>query len=185
MTYSIGFRAPSRAELIGGWCDELVAGLGDDDRYEDPGLLAQANPGEISAEALAKLHALVTGKLADRAAFARWFGEYTTTRKYPDMDWAPEEPLELEEFRALLAQGMPLIRNPASRFSFIRGEAGAVALFVDGEWFECAGEMAGFAEMLCAGERCSGGADLLKSDAAMEMIVSLFNQGSVAFEVED
>ena len=32
MTYSVGFRAPSRTELIGGWCDEVVAGLEDDDR---------------------------------------------------------------------------------------------------------------------------------------------------------
>ncbi len=53
MTYSIGFRAPSRAELIAGWCDDLIAGLEDDDRYTDPGLAAQTNPGEISAEAIA------------------------------------------------------------------------------------------------------------------------------------
>ena len=124
MTYSIGFRAPSRAELIGGWCDDLVAGLVDGDRYEDPGLTAQLNPGEISAEALARLHAMVTAKLGDRAAFARWFGEYTTTRKYPEVDWAPEEPIGTEELREILASGAALLRNPASRFSFVRGRVG-------------------------------------------------------------
>ena len=184
MTYSIGFRAPASAELIGGWCDELVAELQDDDRYTDPGLAAQKNPGEISAEALAALHSLVTAKLADRAAFARWFGSYTTTRKYPEVDWAPEEPVGAEELRGILAQGAPLIRNPASRFSFVRGEAGAVTLFVDGECFACVGEMAGFAETLCAGESFSVAAAMMKSDAVVGLIATLFNQGSLAFETE-
>lgn len=185
MTYSIGFRAPSRAELIGGWCDDLVAGLPDDDRYEDPGLPPQQNPGEISATALAALHAMATEALADPKAFAQWFGKFTTTRKYPDMEWQPEEPMGLAELRDLLASGLPLIRNPASRFSFIRGGAGQVMLFVDGELFDCAREMASFAEQLCAHDCLSPEAKVVGSDEAMTMIASLYNQGSVAFELEE
>ena len=91
MTYSIGFRAPSRSELITSFADDLVTEMEDDDRYTDPGLPTQANPGEISPEALAALHAMITEKLADREAFARWFGGYNSTPKYPEIDWAPEE----------------------------------------------------------------------------------------------
>jgi 50S ribosomal protein L16 3-hydroxylase len=185
MTYSIGFRAPSRAELIGNWCDDLLAELADDDRYADPGLAAQANPGEISASALAGLHAMITEKLADSAAFARWFGRYSSTRKYPDMDWHPQEPMGTKELCEFLSQNMPLIRNPASRFSFVLGDAGAVLLFVDGECFECGGEVGGLAEQLCARDRIEMDAELVKSDAAMRLIAALFNQGSVAFETED
>lgn len=182
MTYSIGFRAPSRAELVGGWCDDLMADLADDDRYEDPGLAAQANPGEISAEALARLHALVTDHLADRDAFARWFGGYTTTRKYPEVDWSPEEPIGSEDLRALLGQDTPLLRNPASRFSFIRGEAGAVSLYVDGQALECGAALSGLAEALCAAEPISVDRDLLASNTAIELIATLYNQGSLAFD---
>ncbi len=182
MTYSIGFRAPARSELIAGWCDEVLAGLDDDDRYADPGLAAQANPGEISAEALAKLHTMVMANLGDRAAFARWFGEYTSARKYPEIDWAPDEPIGMEELREMLAGGAALLRNPASRFSFVRGQ---VLLFVDGECFECAGEVGALAERLCAGERVEVGPELADSNAAMELIATLFSQGSVAFEPED
>ena len=185
MTYSIGFRAPSRAELIGGWCDGLVAGLENDDRYEDPGLIAQHNPGEISAEALARLQAMVTEKLADRDAFAHWFGTFTTTRKYPEVDWAPEEPIGTEELSEILVGGAALLRNPASRFSFVRGEAGAVLLFVDGERIECAGDLAGFAELLCARDRIVVEPALIKSGGAMSLIVNLFNQGSLGLEPED
>ena len=185
MTYSIGFRAPSRGELIGGWCDDLVAELGDNDRFEDPGLPPQDNPGEISASALAALHAMVTEKLADRQTFAHWFGKFTTTRKYPDIDWQPEAPMGLGELRELLASGLALIRNPASRFSFIRGQAGAVVLFVDGELFDCVEEMARFAEQLCAHDAIAPDASVIQSDRAMAVIARLYNQGSIAFELED
>jgi 50S ribosomal protein L16 3-hydroxylase len=181
MTYSIGFRAPSRSELIGGWCDDLLAGLGDDDRFGDPGLPVQDNPGEITAEALCGLHAMVTEALLDKTVFARWFGGYTTTRKYPEIDWGPEKPMGVAQLRRLMAQAPPLLRNPASRFSFVRGQAGAVDLFVDGECFACAGEVARLAERLCAADRIAIGAALVKSDAAMGLITTLFNQGSVGF----
>jgi 50S ribosomal protein L16 3-hydroxylase len=180
MTYSVGFRAPSRAELIEGWSGDVVAGLVDDDRYGDAGLKPQANPGEISVKALASLHAMVTAKLADRDAFARWFGGYTTTRKYPEIDWSPEEPLDGDELREFLSDGAALLRNPASRFSFVRGEAGSLLLFVDGESYDCTGELGTFAEALCAETRITE-----VPDAAIGLALTLFNQGSVAFEPED
>jgi 50S ribosomal protein L16 3-hydroxylase len=185
MTYSIGFRAPARSELIADWCDDLVPRLSEDDRYADPDLQAQTNPGEISAEAITKLHAMITDQLADRAAFARWFGEYNSTPKYPEQDWTPEEQLQVAALRELLASGEALCRNPASRFSFVRQSASSVLLFVDGECFECAGEAAAFVETLCAQDQVRVEPELLKSNAAMEVIVQLFNQGSVAFEAGD
>jgi 50S ribosomal protein L16 3-hydroxylase len=185
MTYSIGFRAPARSELIADWCDDLVPRLSEDDRYADPDLQAQINPGEISGEAIAKLHAMISEKLADRDAFARWFGEYNSTPKYPEQDWRPEEPIEVAELRKKLAGGETLHRNPASRFSFVRQSASIVLLFVDGECFDCAEEAAAFAETLCAQDRGRVEQELLKSDAVMEVIAQLFNQGSVAFEADD
>ncbi len=181
MTYSIGFRAPARSELIADWCDDLMQHLSEDDRYADPDLQAQINPGEITSEAITKLHAMITEKLADRDAFSRWFGEYNSTPKYPEQDWAPEEPLGSVEIRAALAQGETLCRNPASRFSFIRQDAGGVLLFVDGACFECSGEASTFSETLCAKDQVTVDAELHKSDAVMEMIAQLFSQGSVAF----
>ncbi len=185
MTYSIGFRAPSRSELIADFADDLTAEMPDDDRYEDPGLQAQTNPGEISAEAIAGLHAMITEKLGDREAFARWFGGYNSTPKYPDIDWKPEEPVEVAHLREMIADGEPLSRNPASRFSFIRQEVGAVLLFVDGECFECVEETAAFAETLCAQDCVVVDPQLTNSDAAMTLLAQLFNQGSLAFEDED
>jgi 50S ribosomal protein L16 3-hydroxylase len=185
MTYSIGFRAPSSGELIAGWSDDLVGDMQDDDRYADPDLRAQENPGEISAQAIARLHAMITGKMLDRDAFARWFGQYSSAPKYPDMDWRPDEPIRIEELRERLAGDAPLRRNPASRFSYIRQQADPLLLFVDGACFECGAESAAFAERLCARDRIEAGSDMMKSEEAMTLIAALFNQGSVVFDRED
>ncbi len=181
MTYSIGFRAPSRSELITDFADDLVSEMEDDDRYTDPGLARQANPGEISAEALAKLHTMITEKLADRDAFARWFGGYSSTPKHPEIDWAPEETASENDVRNLIASSATLIRNPASRFSFVRQDEG-VLLFVDGECFECAGETASFAESLCAADSVTLNPELAKSTKAIELIAGLLNQGALAVD---
>lgn len=181
MTYSIGFRAPSRAELIGHYVDDLLAEMSDDDRYTDPGLETQTNPGEIAPDAIAALHAMITEKLADRTTFTRWFGQYSSTPKYPDIDWQPDEPVTIEALRQMLIDGATLVRNPASRFSFVRG-VGAVLLFVDGECFECINEMAALAEALCANEQIMIDAELMQSSAAMKLAAQLINQGSIACE---
>lgn len=181
MTYSIGFRAPSRSELILGFADDLVAEIADDDRYCDPGLSLQANPGEISSEALAALHHMVTGKLADREIFARWFGQFSSTPKYPEIDWAPEEPVSEQQVRAFLASNVVLTRNPASRFSFIRNADAGLLLFVDGECHDCAGQLATFAEQLCARETTTVGPDLAGAEPVQNLVQILVNQGSLAF----
>ncbi len=185
MTYSIGFRAPSRGELIAQWSEHLLGELPDDDRYGDPDLRAQDNPGEIGAQAVARLHSMVTGTMLDRDAFARWFGQYSSTRKYPDVDWRPERPVRPQELRDRLAANVALRRNPASRFSFIRQEAGPLLLFVDGRCFESGPESAAFAERLCAEDRVGIDPGLIGSEAAMALLVELFNEGSLAFDEEE
>ena len=185
MTYSIGFRAPSRRELIAGWSETLLAELDDDDRYADPDLPAQENPGEISPDALARLHAMVTERMLDRGAFARWFGQFSTAPKNPEIDWRPQEPVGAEQVRHLLAENVSLLRNPASRFSFIRQRAASVLLFVDGECFACTDDAAAFTELLCARDRVLASPDAIMSKPTMDLIVELLNQGSIAFDLED
>lgn len=184
MTYSIGFRAPARSELLEQWCDDLVEQMEDDDRYEDPAIARQDNPGELTAPALARLHAITIEKLLDRDAFARWFGQYNSRRKYPDMDWRPDTPVEVETVRALVTEGAPLLRNAASRFAFIRQAESSLLLFADGESFACAEECAAFAERLCARDQVPLDPGLAESDAALALIAALVNQGSVAFDVD-
>lgn len=184
MTYSVGFRAPARSELIADWCDHLLETMPDDDRYADPDLAAQANPGEIAPAALERLRAMIAEKLLDPAAFARWFGCYSSTPKYPEAMEQPEAPVAPDAVRARLADGEALLRNPASRFSFVRAGAGAVVLFADGESFECPADCAPLAERICATPLWAPIDAQSLSGAAIRLIVRLIDQGSLVFEAD-
>lgn len=183
MTYSIGFRAPSRGELIESWADDMVPGLSDSDRYEDPQLAAQDNPGEISGDAIARLQGMIADVLMDRQRFARWFGQYNTTPKNPEIDWQPDQPATTDDIRQWLATGTPLVRNPASRFAFTREPPSSLLLFVDGHSFTCTDDAATFAEAVCAAAQLAVAPD--SSPAVLELIAALYNEGSLGFDFED
>ena len=185
MTYSVGFRAPSRSELIGGWSDSVLVELTDDDRYGDAGLVREDNPGEIGEAALGRLHAMIAETLGDRAAFGRWFGEHSTAPKNAEIDWSPARQVTPDTVRRRLAKGGSLERNPASRFAFVRTgpETGAntgaraLTLFVDGESYDCSGSDAAFAEVLCANRAIAASA----AASAADLCTALINRGSLAF----
>ena len=185
MTYSIGFRAPSRSELIGDWAEYVVAGLDDDDRYADPGLTPQDNPGEISPQALGRLREMVAERMLDADEFARWFGRYSTTPKSDELDWRPEAPIGAAELGSFVAQGIPLLRNPAGRFSFIRDEGEQLTLSVEGRSYDCSGVTSIFAEQLCAQDSVASRRGVSSSEPARALIMDLLLRGSVAFEAAD
>lgn len=185
MTYSIGFRAPSVAELVEGWAEHVADSLPEDDRYADPGLERQANPGEIQTSAVERMQAMVLAALSDRDEFARWFGIYSSLPKYADADWRPEDAIAERQIRDLMACAAPLRRNPASRFSFIRLQDRTILLFVDGECFECRDDMACFAEALCAQTCFVTPEEIAISPSVVALVTTLAERGNVAFDVED
>lgn len=182
MTYSIGFRAPSRSELIGYWVDDMLTEMSDDDRYSDPALQKQSNSGEISDDAIDKLHSLITEKMGDRNRFARWFGQYVSTPKYPEVDWRPEPGISVEELMKSSTADSFIERNPASRFSFIRNGSNTLLLFVDGNCFECTDQTAQFAEQICNNRKILVDHDFRTSDNVIRLITALYHQGSVMIE---
>lgn len=184
MTYSIGFRAPSRAELVEGWSEHQAELMQDEDRYADPDLAIQANPGEITPAAIDRLHAIVMEALGDRDAFARWFGQYNSLPKY-DGDPVADAPIDEAALRVALAPGVALVRNPAARFSFIRQRDGGTLLFADGQVFECHAQAVLLAEQICAAPIIALDFDLSESDETLRVIAALIDQGSLALETDD
>ncbi len=185
MTYSVGFRAPSRSDLLGHYVDEILDSIAEDDLYRDPDLQRQSNPGEISADALANLQRMMLESLSDPQGFARWFGAFNSTPKYPDMDWRPENPVNADDVRAAVADGSLLSRNPASRLVFITLGSDALTLFADGESFECTGETALLAQSLCAQDSLIVAPALAEAPAAAALLTTLCNMGCIAFESDE
>jgi 50S ribosomal protein L16 3-hydroxylase len=183
MTYSIGFRAPARAELIGYWADAVIDTLSEDDRYSDAGLAPLANSGELDAATLARLQGMVSAALADPAAFALWFGRHATERKYPEQKDLPTRTISAAQLGKRLARGAHLKRHPASRFAFVSVKRG-VNLFVDGEVMDCQGAAAQFAERLCGEAGWQIAAADVRAALACELAVVLYNFGALLFDDE-
>lgn len=181
MTYSVGFRAPSRRELLAHWMDDIPDSISDE-RYRDPCLLPQEYPSEILPEAIEALHNMAGLEQVDKTEFAEWFGLYSSSPKYPDHGRVPDSPLSVKDLASMLKSGKTLKRNPASRFLFIRKDPQHLTLFVDGQMFECLGETAKLAVKLCDApviDRSIGPIECLKD---MTLLSELYCQGSLEFD---
>ena len=140
MTYSIGMRAPSQADLLGDFVDHLIEGLPEEARYTDPDLVPARGDSEIDNAAIARVaQAMPWLKLdapAARAALRAWFGRFIT--RYRSAQFAAPPPRRLSDamFLRAMASGAGVRRNPWSRCAWMRDGRAAV-LFVAGEGHAC------------------------------------------------
>ncbi len=84
ITYSIGFRAPSAAEMLGDLANELLS-QPHSPHYKDPQLTPAMASEQISSQHIAQVRELLTSVLDDEALLADWFARYMTTPKYADL----------------------------------------------------------------------------------------------------
>lgn len=135
-TYSIGFRAPSQSELMHSLVDQIDTSSNEDQRYGDPGLTLQENPGEISEDALQQVRDFMTQALADPTILSDAIGKLMTEPKYPQ---ALNDELESEGHLQYLSTDLehdlesPIIqRELHSRFAFNRSN-GKISFYVSGK----------------------------------------------------
>lgn len=144
MTYSIGFRAPSQADVINELSHEIASALTNDLRFTDPQLTLQHNPGEIGTEAITQIQQILHQHFTPEN-IALWFGKHMTERKYVFDEMELEEELDADDWITALSDGNMLWRHPAARLAFHTDEKGTV-LFADGSAGCCSRELA---ELLC------------------------------------
>lgn len=148
MTYSVGFRAPSRADLLGGFMNHMLEQLDPDERYRDPDLKAQLHPGEIAPSALVRIRRVLHELLSDDDAIDEWFGRYATEPKRGFYLEPPEAPLDTEALREVLQQGAELSRGTPTRFAYFQHPNGEATLFVSGEAYRLDADLAFAAPLL-------------------------------------
>lgn len=139
MTFSIGMRAPSQAELIVDLAEELAAALPEEARYSDADLSEPLDAFEIDASAFARVDdAIASLQSLDPARKREWFGRFITRyRTSGEISAAPRTP-RFETVKKSLAEGGLLLRHPLARTAWSRtdGSPGAGALlFVSGQSF--------------------------------------------------
>ncbi|HEX3897484.1 MAG TPA: cupin domain-containing protein [Rudaea sp.] len=172
MTFSVGMRAPSNAELMLDFSEFLAETLGDDLRYADPDLTSVNDPNEITDHALKRLRAsLPRFADVDKSTLATWFGKFIT--RYRAAHDAAPSPKQIT--KAQLARILPthdIVRNPWSRMAWTRDGRNAL-LFIAGESYSCPQNVA----ELVSGSRDIDGIKLLKHHKALGLFTDLINRG--------
>lgn len=166
MTYSIGMRAPSQAEMLGDFVDHLLEKIPEEARFVDADLLPSRGDGEIDDAALSRAIKAMPGlrfsSSVDRnskssgvwtppfagmtndmgkpsiptSAVRIWFGCFITRYRSAQFAAAAARPLGDAAFSHALSRNARVQRNPWSRTAWMR-EARGANLFVAGETYRC------------------------------------------------
>ncbi|HET6564295.1 MAG TPA: cupin domain-containing protein [Xanthomonadales bacterium] len=143
MTWSIGLRAPSQADLfqaLGDWLAEYHA---EGKRFSDPGLKLPTHAGEISTDALQQFTRLldVSGTTSGAPDLAGFLAAFISRYRLAHQPASPEPQLRLADIKQALASGAQLRRNPWTRMNWIAGDSQS-RLFAAGEEFSCSQPLA-------------------------------------------
>ena len=126
LTFSVGMRAPSAAELMGDYIDTLAAAADDALRYGDADLALPKDPNEIDAAAMARVvEALNALRFRDPDRLGDWFGRFITSYRSADVAAADgDAPSRIEIEWSLEHGGGVLQRHPFARMAWRRAANG-------------------------------------------------------------
>ncbi|MEG1042680.1 MAG: cupin domain-containing protein [Pseudomonas sp.] len=183
LTYSVGFRAPSAAEVLTHFTDFLGQFLPDEERYSDADAQPVSDPHQIQHDALGRLKNLLTEHMGDERLLLTWFGQFMTEPRYPEM--VSGEPLDEAELIESLAQGAILIRNPSARLAWSEVDDNLL-LFASGQSRLLPGELRELLKLICAADalHIENLEQWLESDQGITLICELVKQGSLGFANE-
>lgn len=177
MTWSIGMRAPSRADFflaLGEWLAEKEDEGG---RYRDPELNAARNSGEIDSDAVSRFEAFLRSPLEGGSAPDRFLGNFLSRYRLAHEPAPPASAINPTGLEQALQGGQILRHNPWTRLVWMKEGRGA-RVYAAGSGYECSRD---FARILCdADQLCQAGPDF--SGSENDLLCELLNRGHLYIE---
>lgn len=183
MTYSVGFRAPSAAEVLTHFTDFLGQFLPDEERYSDADAQPTSDPTQIQRDSLDRLKALLNEHMSDERLLMTWFGQFMTEPKYPELIAGIE--IDEEAFLASLEDGAVMVRNPSARMAW--SEVGDdLVLFASGQSRLLSASLRELLKLVCSADalHIDNLGAWLADDEGRNLLVELVKQGSLEFADE-
>lgn len=159
LTYSVGFRAPSTADLamgLGEWLGQQADSGG---RYSDPLLKAWPSPGEIGPEARDRFRQLLRQTLDNEQGFGDFLAAFMSRYRQAHEPAAGPEPLD-DSALAQVMSGKSVVRlHPWARAAWVQRSdlaggnlaasptSGQARLYISGQVHECSVPLA---QAICA-----------------------------------
>jgi len=177
MTWSVGLRAPSAADLmlaLGEWLAESPAEGG---RYRDPGLAIPLRCGEIEAGAIDRLRELARSAIDDPARFEPFIGAFLSRYRLAHEPAPPDRRIDAARLARLLERGARLQHNPWTRLAWLAAPGGAT-LFAAGTAFPCDADLAA---LICDAQALPN-APAARLETDPDLLCELINRGHLLVE---
>ncbi|MCR4537521.1 MULTISPECIES: cupin domain-containing protein [unclassified Pseudomonas] len=183
MTYSVGFRAPSAAEVLTHFTDFLAQYLTDEERYTDADAQPVSDPHQIQSDALDRLKSLLAEHMSDERMLLTWFGQFMTEPRYPEL--VAGEELGEDDFLGALQDGAILVRNPSARMAWSEVDDD-VLLFASGQSRYLPGKLRELLKLICAADalHAENLGPWLADEDGRDLLCELVKQGSLGFADE-
>ena len=184
MTYSIGFRAPSAAEVLTHFTDFLAQFLSDEERYSDADIQpVVSDPAQIQRDALERLKSLLNEHMSDERLLLTWFGQFMTEPRYPEL--VAGEELEEDDLLSALEQGAVIIRNPSARLAWSEVDDDLL-LFASGQSRLLPGNLRELLKLVCSADalHAENLGQWLEDEDGRKLVNELIKQGSLGFADE-
>jgi 50S ribosomal protein L16 3-hydroxylase len=178
ITYSIGFRAPDRRELIGALSEQLMS-RAEGARFQDPGRAPSQQPSRVAEPDLRQLRELIRSGLVLADDELDGFICRYLTRPKSNLE-VEGEPSEAGELARRLRRGQRLVRRHATRFLLLP-RATELRLFADGREQRLPLSELDWLEPLADGGSF-GQAELERHPGAAPVLTCLLGDGSLEWQ---
>ena len=172
MTWSVGSRAPSGADLLQGLGEWLAFSHDEGGRYSDPDLQVTSRAGEINSKALQGLRELMLARIDKNEGLDNYLAAFLSRFRLAHDPVPPPDLITPEDLLKALQNGSRLFRNPWTRLTWIENLKGA-RLFAAGQSYDCS---IWLAESVCEWEQPRISADMLDR-ASLATLTRLINNG--------
>jgi 50S ribosomal protein L16 3-hydroxylase len=133
MTFSLGMRAPSAAEMLIDFAEDMAQKMPEQLRYQDQDLRACEDSYHIDESALERVQATLSAiQYASKQDRDRWFGQFITRYRASGEISASPKQLKWPTAVKKLSAGKAFLRHPFSRVAW-SAQADAALLFVSGQ----------------------------------------------------
>ncbi len=183
MTYSVGFRAPSAAEVLTHFTDFLAQFLPDEERYGDADQQPVEDPHQIQSDALNRLRAMLNEHMGDERLLLTWFGQFMTEPRYPERVQGPD--IDEQQLFDTLAEGAVLVRNLSARLAWSEIDLGLL-LFASGQSRLLPAHLKELLKLLCSADALHSEnlGQWLNDEDGRNLVLQLVKQGSLEFADE-
>jgi len=178
MTWSLGMRAPSTADLLQSLGEWLAQNREEGQRYGDSGMLPPDRIGEIDANAIERFCRLLGKASKDGSDFRSFLGSFLSRYRLAHEPATPAELLDTQSLGKALEQGAIIQHHPWTRLTWLKSEPGAI-LFASGEEYPCPADLA---EKICNRPvKISNDPDMREQQ--LKLVCELINQGHLYLQL--